>query len=224
MLRQAVVLLMICTCVLACVETGSRAAFVALALGCVLAGILGMLSRRSRGVGNLIILLVLGAVLVVVAGGGFAGKFNQTIDRFREAGGGDRGQLWGMSIGFIITHPIPDPAGWDNVSLLASHQTFLSAGIAGGVLSMIGLTGAAITSVVLRWRRLKLRPPAGRVWDGALLLIMVTTILGVSSVTAEGHKVMWALFALCGLSWRAQGPGPEEFPADGAVLLSGDRP
>ncbi|MCD6365300.1 MAG: hypothetical protein J7M14_05440, partial [Planctomycetes bacterium] len=151
--------------------------------------------------------------------GVIGGKFMVILIRFGEGQvGGSRMKLWVKAARYVLQHPIPDPEGWWLISDREPHNTFLSAGVEGGPIALAGLTGIAIIIAIRGWRLTKSVGPEDWLWVCALFILLFTTLATVSSISLIGHKVMWTLFAACGVQFLEEdatfyAPPPKLLPA-----------
>ena len=200
-------------CFLANIDGGSRAGVGTMVLGGAMAMYFGIRSRHVSAVGRSILLLILGVIFAAATFTFYEARLQTMMERTQTIGA-DRSE-WGLAVDHIIRHPIPDPLAFSWVSSTAAHQTFLSAGIEGGVLAMFGLAGMAIICIVTSWRQVKYLPAQDRIWQQAIVMIMFVTVLGVSFISVMADKVLWGMFAISGLSVRALGlEERQELPLD----------
>lgn len=193
------------------VDTGSRAALVASGFGVLMAFLLAVKFKGARAVGLMFVLFILGVVFAVVFWGIIGGRLTTTIERFTTAEGfaGGRVGLWGRASIYILTHPIPDPRGWFHVSHSVPHQTFLSAGVAGGLFALVGLVGLAITSLLQARKNIRSASLTQRPWFSAFFLILFVICVAVCSITTIGHKLLWSMFAICSLRTLGEAYSPD---------------
>lgn len=187
-----------CLCIAGCIETGSRAAFVVVLFGSLCAAVFAIKVRGLWAItGSVLLVLLVGGGIGFATQGLYSGQLLYVIERFSQE---TTRRVWGPALMFFLTHPIPDPAGYIQQYRLVAHQTFLTAGLDGGYLGLIGLSGAAIASIALSLRHSTCLSSKDRVWPLSIALAMILTAVSLCAISAPSHKVMWALFAICGLS------------------------
>lgn len=211
LLKRALGFILACLCFMACADTGSRAALAGSLAGGIGAMTLAARLRGFRAISGGVLLIVLGGIFGLAAGEMVSGALSQTVARFTEAS--SRGEWW-MAMAWFASHPIADPQGWlaSTGTGVYAHQTFIQAGIDGGFPGLIGLSGVAIACVILAWRQIKHVAPAERLWQQVLLLMLMTILIGVCGISVIGHKVLWAILAICGLPAHALDPLARQNP------------
>ncbi len=201
MLMRLVYVALGCLIFVVVVETGSRAALAVSFIGVLVAFWLAAKIKGARAIGLMFMLFILGSVLGVASWGIIGGRLTTTLGRFMTDQGlaGGRIDLWPRATRYILTTPIPDPQGWFFVVSQVPHQTYLSAGIAGGLAGLIGMVGLATASCLQGMRNVKFTTGTDRIWQSALFLTVLTIAISVCSITTLGHKFMWSMFAICSL-------------------------
>jgi len=187
-------------------DVGSRGAIVASIFGLFAAIVLAAKTRGIQGMYRTLGLFLASIIFVVIFWSLATSEWAAVFSRFTSGGelhGEGRLAIWSKAFVYVLSHPvIPDPRGWELISPgVGPHQSFLAAGMSGGLLAMVGLVGLAITTIRRGWKKVRIPDTHEQFWQCIFFLILVTLVINLCSSAMPGHKILWSMFAVCGTSF-----------------------